>query len=202
MHLLFASGFHILVDSIFSPLSDLRINRIESIDLLRGVVMVLMALDHCRSYFHYGAFVYDPVNLTTTTPILFLTRFVTHFCAPVFVFLAGTSAYRYGSKKSKPALCKFLVSRGLWLVFIEVAIMTLVWFFDIRYSFINLQVLWAIGFSMIVLAVLIHLWWKVLLVIGVLIVAGHNLLDGITVEGKSFTADEAASTRCICSSRS
>ncbi len=148
--------------------------------------MVLMALDHCRAYFHYGAYVYDPVNLTTTTPLLFLTRFITHFCAPVFVFLAGTSAFLYGSKKSKPALSKFLVTRGLWLIFLEIAVMTVVWCFDIAYGFINLQVLWAIGISMIALAALIHLRWKVLLAVGVLIVAGHNLLDGITAEGKSL----------------
>ncbi|MBP6978664.1 MAG: DUF1624 domain-containing protein [Lentimicrobiaceae bacterium] len=152
------------------------------------MVMVLMALDHCRFYFHYGANVYDPVNLNTTTPLLFLTRFITHFCAPVFVFLAGTSAFLYGSKKSKPALSKFLVTRGFWLVFLEIAVMPVVWYFDLTHSFIYLQVIWAIGISMIALAALIHLRWKVLLVIGVLIVAGHNLLDGITAEGKSFTS--------------
>jgi uncharacterized membrane protein len=169
-------------------MSSLKINRIESIDLLRGVVMVIMALDHSRSFFHYGAFVYDPMDLTTTTPILFLTRFITHFCAPVFVFLAGTSAFLYGSKKTKPALCKFLITRGLWLIFIEMAIMTVLWYFNITYNFIYLQVIWAIGVSMIVLAAFIYLPWKVLLVVAVLLVAGHNLLDGITAEGNSFAS--------------
>lgn len=171
-----------------NPLSDLKINRIESIDLLRGVVMVLMALDHCRAYFHYGAFAYDPTDLTTTTPILFLTRFITHSCAPVFVFLAGTSAFLYGSKKTKPVLCRFLITRGLWLIFIEIAIMPVLWYFDITYGSIYLQVIWAIGVSMIALAAFMYLPWKVLLFAGLLIVAGHNLLDGIMAEGKSFNS--------------
>lgn len=150
--------------------------------------MVLMALDHSRSFFHYGAFVYDPVDLTTTTPILFLTRFITHFCAPVFVFLAGTSAFLYGIKKTKPLLCRFLITRGLWLILIEIAIMPVIWYFDFSYGFIYLQVIWAIGISMIVLAACMYLPWKVLLFAGLLLVAGHNLLDGITAEGKSFTS--------------
>ena len=108
--------------------------RIESIDLLRGVVMVLMALDHSRSFFHSGAFVNDPTDLATTTTIIFFTRFVTHFCAPVFVFLAGTSAFLYGSKKTIAVLFKFLITRGLWLIFVEIAIMSFLWFFNIYYK--------------------------------------------------------------------
>ena len=150
--------------------------------------MVLMALDHSRSFFHYGAFISDPTDLTTTTPIIFLTRFITHFCAPVFVFLAGTSAFLYGSKKTKPILCRFLISRGLWLVCLELAIMPVLWYFTLTHEFIYLQVLWAIGITMIALAACIYLPWKVLLFAGLLIVAGHNLLDGITAEGKSFTS--------------
>jgi uncharacterized membrane protein len=119
--------------------------RIESIDLLRGVVMVLMALDHTRSYFHTGSFIYDPTNLVTTTPILFFTRFITHFCAPVFVFLAGASAFLYGSKKTKSELFKFLFSRGIWLILLELVLNDFLWFFDVRFEFIHLQVIWANG---------------------------------------------------------
>jgi len=162
--------------------------RIESIDLLRGVVMVIMALDHTRHYFHLGAFENSPTDLAVTTPVIFFTRFITHFCAPVFVFLAGTSAFLYGSKKTKPALFKFLITRGFWLIFVELAIMSFIWYFDIHYTNFYLQVIWAIGISMIILAILIHLPPKILLVVGLLLVCGHNLLDGVTVEGKSITS--------------
>ena len=166
----------------------LKSTRIESIDLLRGTVMILMALDHARDYFHFGAGLTDPTDLETTTPVLFFTRFVTHFCAPVFVFLAGTSAYLYGSKKSKKDLSKFLFTRGVWLIFVEVFINGFIWWFDISYGFINLQVLWAIGISMISLSLLIHLPFKLLIAVGIAIVAGHNLLDGIVMEGYSWQA--------------
>ena len=150
--------------------------------------MVIMALDHTREYFHLGAFVNDPSDLAITTPIIFFTRFITHFCAPVFVFLAGTSAFLYGSKKTKPELFKFLITRGLWLILVEIVIMSFIWFFDINYSTIILQVIFAIGVSMIVLGILIYLPRKAILVLALLLIDGHNLLDGITMEGKSFTS--------------
>jgi len=161
--------------------------RILSIDLLRGLVMLLMALDHVRMYFGYATWYSDPTNLSTTTPLLFFTRWVTHFCAPVFVFLAGTSTYLYGSKKErKSSVSTFLFTRGLWLVFVELVIVNFAWTFDITYSFRLLQVIWAIGLSMIVLSALVFLPEKVILVVGLLLVAGHNLLDKITVNGTSF----------------
>lgn len=169
-------------------MSLLKSTRIESIDLLRGLVMVIMALDHVRDYFHYGAFYIDPTNLETTTPFLFFTRFITHYCAPVFVFLAGTSAMLYGSKKKKPELFKFLFTRGIWLIFLEIFVNNLIWTFDLTFSFPLLQVIWAIGFSMVCLSFLIYLPKKVILTIGLLLVAAHNLLDGIVVQGTSIKA--------------
>ena len=165
---------------------EIKTNRIESIDILRGVAMVLMALDHVRDYFHYGSFFSDPTNLETTTPFLFFTRFITHYCAPVFVFLAGTSAFLYGTKRTKPKLFKFLITRGFWLILLEITLNNLLWKFDITFSRIILQVIWAIGLSMVSLSFLIYLSRKTLLIIGVIIVAGHNLLDGIVMQGNSF----------------
>lgn len=157
--------------------------RIESIDILRGVAMVIMALDHVRDYFHYGSFFVNPTDLETTTPFLFFTRFITHNCAPAFIFLAGTSAFLYGSKKSKPELSRFLLSRGIWLVFLEIVVNNLIWTFDITYSHQIFQVIWAIGLSMIALSFMIYLPKKALLVIGIILIAGHNLLDGIIMDG-------------------
>ena len=169
-------------------MENIKSPRIESIDLLRGLVMILMALDHTRDYFHHGAFINDPTNIETTTPMIFFTRFITHFCAPIFIFLAGTSAYLYGRKKSKSQLAKFLFTRGLWLVFLELTLNNFIWWFDLSSSFINLQVLWAIGFSMMTLAGLVYLPWKIILAIGIIIVAGHNSFDSIIAEGNSPTA--------------
>ncbi|MFI0427890.1 DUF1624 domain-containing protein [Mariniflexile sp. HMF6888] len=166
----------------------LKTNRIESIDILRGIVMVIMALDHVRDYFHYGSFFSDPTNLETTTPFLFFTRFITHYCAPVFVFLAGTSAFLYGSKKTKPELFKFLLTRGIWLVFLEIAVNNFIWWFDINYGFVVLQVIWAIGLSMVILSFLIFLPKQVLIAIGFTIILGHNLLDTILLKGERIGA--------------
>ena len=167
-------------------MTQIRSNRIESIDVLRGVVMIIMALDHVRDYFHFVSFFIDPTDLATTTPILFFTRFITHNCAPVFVFLAGTSAMLYGSKKTKPELFKFLFTRGIWLIVLEIVVNNFIWTFDVTYSFPIFQVIWAIGFSMVCLSFLIFLPKKVLVIIGFVIIAGHNLLDGIVMTGSSF----------------
>lgn len=167
-------------------MSLIKTTRIESIDILRGLVMLLMALDHTRDYFHYGSFLSDPTNLATTTPFLFFTRFITHYCAPVFIFLAGTSAFLYGSKKSKLKLFKFLITRGLWLIFLCLLVNNFLWKFDVTYSFIILQVIWAIGLCMVLLSFVIYLPVRALLIIGLVLIAGHNLLDGITAQGTGF----------------
>ncbi|MBK6546801.1 MAG: DUF1624 domain-containing protein [Saprospiraceae bacterium] len=152
-------------------------NRIDSIDILRGIVMVIMALDHVRDYFHITANTDDPLNLETTTLALFYTRWITHFCAPIFVFLSGCSIYLQSLRKTKIELSKFLIFRGLWLVFAEFIIISFGWTFNPNYNFIILQVIWAIGISMILLGILIHLPYKLLLALGLLIVIGHNLFD-------------------------
>ena len=171
-----------------SPAPKINTRRIESIDLLRGVVMIIMALDHVRDYFHYDAFYYSPTDLTQTNVPLFFTRFITHYCAPVFVFLAGTSAYLYGAKRSKKELSFFLLSRGMWLVFIELFIVVLFRTFNPSYTYLNLQVIWAIGVSMIALSAIIYMNKKLILVTAVLLIAAHNLLDTVHVPGSGLLA--------------
>jgi uncharacterized membrane protein len=157
--------------------------RVESIDLLRGIVMVIMALDHVRDYFHRNAFFYSPTDLTQTNTFLFFTRFITHYCAPVFVFLAGIAAYLHGVKKSRKQLAKYLFIRGLWMVFAELFIVSLGRTFNPLYPFINLQVIWAIGISMIILSAMIFMNRKLILAVGIVLVAAHNLLDNVHVTG-------------------
>jgi len=154
--------------------------RLDSVDLLRGVVMVVMALDHVRDFFTRSAHLFDPADLARTTAPLFFTRWVTHFCAPTFVFLAGASAFLYGSRpgRSRPELARFLLSRGLWLVVIELTVVRLAWQFNLDYRFFALQVIWAIGWSMVALAALVWLPIRLVGVFGLLMIATHNLLDG------------------------
>ncbi len=151
--------------------------RIGSIDLLRGLVMIIMALDHSRDFFHAAALSDDPLNLATTTPFLYFTRWITHFCAPVFVFLAGTSGWLQSRRKSKKELSRFLITRGLWLILIEVTVITLGVSGDIHFSFFILQTIWSIGISMVVLGLVIWLPFYLILLAGLLIVFGHNTLD-------------------------
>lgn len=167
-----------------NPKGPLR-SRIDSIDLLRGIVMVVMMLDHTRDFVHSGAFLFDPTDLTKTTTALFLTRWITHYCAPVFVFLAGTGAYlQFARGKSKRELSRFLVSRGLWLIVLELTVVRMGVFFNPDYRFLGfLQVIWVIGVSMIVLAALIHLPLKVIAGFGIAMIALHNLLDQFKVQG-------------------
>jgi uncharacterized membrane protein len=162
--------------------------RLHSIDLLRGTVMIIMALDHVRDYFHASAFLYDPTDLTRTDVPLFFTRWITHFCAPIFTFLAGTAAFLNGTKKTKKELSFFLFTRGLWLVIAEVLIVTLGWTFNPNYPVLILQVIWALGVSMIVLAGMIYLPLTAILVIGLALIGGHNLLDVPSTAGAHTTS--------------
>lgn len=157
--------------------------RIQSIDVLRGLVMVIMALDHVRDFFHKvvitdpGAPATGPTDLATTTPVLFFTRWITHFCAPIFVFLAGASIFLMGLKKTKKELGVFLVTRGLWLILVEVIIITFSWTFNPFFNLFILQVIWAIGISMVLMGLVVQLPYKLILLLGLIIVFGHNILD-------------------------
>src|SRR5438045_5045783 len=145
--------------------SSKKSSRINSIDLLRGFIMIIMALDHTRDFFHTTAWTDDPLNLASTTPILYFTRWITHLCAPNFVFLAGVSIYFQSLRKTKKELSEFLLKRGLWLILIEITIVNLEFGFDFHFSFFVLQVIWAIGISMIILGLLIWLPYAAILAI-------------------------------------
>lgn len=172
----------------YSSIKRIKTRRIESIDFLRGIVMIIMALDHVRDFFHESAFLYNPEDLNQTNVILFFTRWITHFCAPVFVFLAGISAYLYGRHKTKKELSAFLFTRGLWLVFAEVVILSLFRTFNPSFQFFNLQVIWVIGISMIVLSAMIYMKRSLLIITGILLIACHNLLDNVHVTGNNIPA--------------
>ena len=150
--------------------------------------MIIMALDHVRDFFHKDAFLFDPTDLTKTNAPVFFTRWITHFCAPVFVFLAGTSAYIVGSKKGMTVLSKFLFTRGLWLIFIEIFIVTFGWQFEIHAHTIALQTIWALGVSMVALALLVRLPFAAILTISALLIAGHNAFDSFHIKGNSASA--------------
>ena len=167
----------------YSPVRKIKQPRIEAIDLLRGTVMIIMALDHVRDYFHRDAFVFQPEDLGRTNVVLFFTRWITHFCAPVFVFLAGTAAYLYGSKRSTKELSVFLFTRGLWLLFVELFILSFFRTFNPAYTYVHLQVIWVIGLSMMILSAAIYLNKHVLLLCGLLMILSHNLLDSLHVTG-------------------
>ena len=162
--------------------------RVNAVDLLRGIVMVIMLLDHTREFTHRDFLNFDPADLTRTHTLLFFTRWVTHFCAPVFVFLAGTGAYLQTLRgKSKPELARFLITRGLWLIFLELTVIRVIVWFNLDYHFaFMLQVIWVIGVAMILLAGLLYLPLRVVAIGSVAIIALHHLLDPIRVQ--SFPA--------------
>jgi uncharacterized membrane protein len=167
-------------------MNGLTTTRIKSIDLLRGLIMIIMALDHTRDYFHADAFKFDPMNLEKTTVLLYFTRWITHLCAPIFMLLAGTSAFISGQRKSKKEMAFFLIKRGLWLIFLELTVVNFSWFFNVRFSFLLLAVIWILGVSMIFLAGFIFLPKKIILCIGLILIFGHNLLDNIHFPQHNF----------------
>ncbi|MET0531679.1 MAG: heparan-alpha-glucosaminide N-acetyltransferase domain-containing protein, partial [Microvirga sp.] len=164
------------IDTVLDrPLATVR-TRIESIDLLRGTIMIVMALDHTRDFFGAGGL--NPRDVSD--PALFLTRWITHFCAPLFIFLAGLSAYLYGMRgRSVGEVSRFLLTRGLWLIVMELTVMRVAWSFGFNLGFSVVQVIWALGASMVVLSALVYLPRWAIAAVGLVMIGGHNLLDGI-----------------------
>ena len=167
--------------------SSIKSDRLGSIDSLRGFVMILMLVDHMRETFYLHAQVSDPVDALTTSPELFYTRLTSAICAPVFIWLTGLSAWLYSQKHSKTETAKFLLKRGVFLVFLELTLIVFLWAGKYPPDMFFLQVIWCIGLCMILLAGLIFLRPPALILLAVSIVAGHNLLSGFRVEeGESF----------------
>ncbi len=162
--------------------------RIASIDLLRGAIMIIMALDHVRDYFHADSLVFSPTDLSKTNVVVFFTRWVTHFCAPVFMLLTGTAAFLVGEKKGTKALSKFLFTRGLFLVVMEHTVINFGWTFNTHFPELDFLVIWSLGVSMIALAAMVYFPKKIILAIAIVLVAGHNLLDNIHVAGNGLKA--------------
>src|SRR5213596_173936 len=157
--------------------------RLDSVDTLRGLVMVIMALDHTRDSFSKDL-AFDPSDLDKTYPALFLTRWITHFCGPVFIFLAGTGAFLSSTRgKSRTELSWFLLTRGLWLVFLELTwVRCLGWQFNFDFHFAMGIVIWAIGWSMVALSGLVFLPLRWVTTFGILMIASHNLFDYVKPE--------------------
>lgn len=157
--------------------------RLDSVDFVRGVVMVVMALDHVRDFFHVYARSFDPLDPSKTWTVLFFTRWATHFCAPTFVFLAGTGAFLSTRRgKTKAELARFLLTRGLWLVLLELTLVRLGWFFNFDYHLMMVQVIWAIGWALVVLAGLVFLPTRVIGAFGLALILLHNLFDGMRAD--------------------
>jgi len=151
--------------------------RLDMIDVLRGWVIALMVLDHVRDYFHRDAFAFDPLDLDRTTPLLFATRWITHLCAPTFVFLAGVSiCLQLASGVPRTRVAQLALTRGLWLIALELTV--IVFGFHFQWPFLFLQVIWAIGLGMVALAALLWLPRQAVLLLGAAIVAGHAALAG------------------------
>jgi uncharacterized membrane protein len=163
------------------PSTTTPTHRLFSIDALRGLIMIIMALDHVRDFFHWHAASFSPTDLARTTPVLFFTRWITHFCLPVFVFAAGLGAFLwYQRSRTKVELSRFLFTRGLWFILLEFTVMQFAYNFNFhwRYLFL-LLILWIFGICMIAMAALIHLPLRWLALLSIAVIFFHNLLDGI-----------------------
>jgi len=162
-------------------MNTVKSNRILSIDMLRGLVMIIMALDHARDLFNRQAMVFSPEDLARTTPALFFTRWVTHFCAPVFIVTAGLGAFLWLNRgRTTGQLSNFLWKRGFWLVVLELTVLRFAMFFSLTSAPVILTVLWALGWSMVALSILIHIPTRTLAIASVAVIALHNLTDGIS----------------------
>lgn len=167
------------------PSVNLTKPRISIIDVARGLIMIIMTLDHVRDFLMIpGA---APLDIQATTPLLFFTRWITHFCAPTFLFLSGISAFLAGQKRSLPELSLFLLTRGFWLILSDMIIISLIFTFDPGYHVLVLEVLWAIGAGMVILSALVWLPVPVVMLIGLLILFGHDLAGYLTIKSPLIT---------------
>ena len=163
-----------------TPAHEAPAERLTSVDLLRGVVMVVMALDHTRDFL--GDLVTNPTDLSRASTALFLTRWITHFCAPTFFLLAGTGARLSLARRGRDGVSRFLLTRGLWLVVLELTVLRWAWQFNLDYRVTVLNVIWALGWSMVALSLLVRLPDRAVAIIAVLMIALHNGLDGLAPE--------------------
>lgn len=162
--------------------------RVNSIDVLRGIIMIIMAIDHTRDFFHSEALKPGHNPLDPADPFLWFTRWITNYCAPTFVFLSGISAWLAAQKRTKNEASLFLIKRGLWLVLVEVVFVTFGIFFNPYYNSILLQVIWVIGWAMVLLGILSRISPKLVLAIGILLFVGHNIIDHINGLPPRFSA--------------
>src|SRR6476661_2486261 len=154
--------------------------RLSPVDALRGLVMIIMALDHVRDFFHADAMLFSPTDLSRTTPILFFTRWITHYCLPVFMFAAGMGVYLYGRNRTKGQLSRFLWTRGLWFIALELTVMRLAYNFNFSLRFlILLLILWIFGICMLAMAALVYVPMRWLAALSVAVIVLHDCLDGI-----------------------
>ncbi len=159
--------------------------RINSIDFTRGLVMIIMALDHVRDMLHIDSLTQSPTNLSTTSPMLFFTRWITYLCAPIFVFVAGTSAYfSFKSKNNLVQSRSFLLKRGLWLILLEFTVVNFGLFFNLKFNTFIFEVIAAIGFGFSILSLLLKASSKTIGIAGLVIIFCHNLFPLIPfIEG-------------------